>query len=51
MSNAAKMKKCKLGELLAVKHGWAFKGEFFEETGEQCILEIILRSICVRRVI
>ena len=38
MSNVAKMKKCKLGELLAVKHGWAFKGEFFEETGEQCIL-------------
>ena len=38
MSNATKMKKCKLGELLAVKHGWAFKGEFFEETGEQCIL-------------
>lgn len=38
MSNAVKMKKCKLGELLTVKHGWAFKGEFFEETGEQCIL-------------
>lgn len=32
------MKKYKLGECLTVKHGWAFKGEFFEEKGEQCIL-------------
>lgn len=38
MSNSIKMKTCKLGELLTVKHGWAFKGEFFEETGERCIL-------------
>lgn len=29
---------CKLGECLTVKHGWAFKGEFFQETGKQCIL-------------
>ena len=33
-----RMKKYKLGECLTVKHGWAFKGEFFEEKGEQCIL-------------
>lgn len=38
MSNSIKMRTCKLGELLTVKHGWAFKGEFFEDTGEQCIL-------------
>lgn len=28
----------KLGEFLTIKHGWAFKGEFFSETGEQSIL-------------
>jgi type I restriction enzyme S subunit len=28
----------KLGEYLTVKHGWAFKGEFFSETGSQSIL-------------
>ena len=31
-------KRYKLGELLRVKHGWAFKGEFFSETGIQSIL-------------
>ena len=28
----------KLGEFLTIKHGWAFKGEFFSETGTQSIL-------------
>ena len=28
----------KLGEYLSVKHGWAFKGEFFSNIGTQCIL-------------
>lgn len=28
----------KLGEILSVKHGWAFKGEYFAEDGEQSIL-------------
>ena len=28
----------KLGEYLSIKHGWAFKGEYFAETGEQSIL-------------
>ena len=32
------MNKVKLGEILSVKHGWAFKGEFFAEKGEQSIL-------------
>ena len=32
------MEKHRLGEYLTVKHGWAFKGEYFEEEGEQCIL-------------
>lgn len=32
------MKKYKLGELLTVKHGWAFKGEYFAESGKQSIL-------------
>lgn len=32
------MKKYKLGECLTVKHGWAFKGEYFAETGTQSIL-------------
>lgn len=32
------MKKCKLGDLLTVKHGWAFKGEYFAETGQKSIL-------------
>lgn len=31
-------KRYKLGDLLRVKHGWAFKGEFFSETGIQSIL-------------
>ena len=31
-------KRYKLGNLLRVKHGWAFKGEFFSETGIQSIL-------------
>ncbi len=32
------MNNYKLGELLTVKHGWAFKGEFFSEVGEQSLL-------------
>lgn len=28
----------KLGEYLTIKHGWAFKGDFFSETGAQSIL-------------
>ncbi len=28
----------KLGECLSIRHGWAFKGEFFSETGTQSIL-------------
>ena len=28
----------KLGECLTIKHGWAFKGEFFAENGKQSIL-------------
>ena len=31
-------KRYKLGELLRVKHGWAFKGEFISDTGVQSIL-------------
>ena len=34
----SKWKRYKLGELLRVKHGWAFKGEFFSDTGVQSIL-------------
>lgn len=32
------MQKYKMGELLTVKHGWAFKGEYFCDEGEQSIL-------------
>lgn len=32
------MKKFRLGDLLTVKHGWAFKGEFFAESGQMSIL-------------
>ncbi len=32
------MKKYKLGDLLTVKHGWAFKGEYFAESGKLSIL-------------
>lgn len=32
------MRQYKLGECLSVKHGWAFKGEYFSESGTQCIL-------------
>ncbi len=28
----------KLGKCLTIKHGWAFKGEFFADSGEQSIL-------------
>jgi len=28
----------KLGEYLSIKHGWAFKGEYFSESGTQSIL-------------
>lgn len=32
------MRKYKLGELLSVKHGWAFKGVYFSDNGKQSIL-------------
>ena len=32
------MNKYKLGDLLTVKHGWAFKGEYFSENGKRSIL-------------
>lgn len=32
------MQVCKLGECLSVKHGWAFKGEYFSDKGVQSIL-------------
>ena len=32
------MNRMKLGEILSVKHGWDFKGEYFAEDGEQSIL-------------
>ena len=32
------MNRMKLGEILSVKHGWAFKGEYFAEDGERSIL-------------
>lgn len=32
------MRKVKIGECLKVKHGWAFKGEYFRERGVQSIL-------------
>ena len=32
------MNRMKLGEILSVKHGWAFKGVYFAEDGEQSIL-------------
>ena len=32
------MRKVTLGECLCVKHGWAFKGEYFATNGEQCLL-------------
>ena len=32
------MNRMKLGEILSVKHRWAFKGEYFAEDGEQSIL-------------
>ena len=32
------MNRMKLGEILSVKHGWAFKGEYIAEDGEQSIL-------------
>lgn len=31
MSNFIEMKTYKLGQLLSVKHGWAFKGEFLKK--------------------
>ncbi len=27
-----------LGELMSIKHGWAFKGEYFTQTGDQIVL-------------
>ena len=32
------MKKYKLGDLLTVKHGYPFKGEFFSDEGEFIVL-------------
>ena len=32
------MRECKLGECLKVKHGWAFKGEYFSDEGTQSLL-------------
>lgn len=32
------MQKLKLGEVLSVKHGWAFKGKYFSSAGRKCIL-------------
>lgn len=32
------MHKVKLGEVLSVKHGWSFKGEYFADNGEQSLL-------------
>ena len=32
------MEKYKLGDCLKIKHGWAFKGEYFAESGTQSIL-------------
>lgn len=31
-------RECKLGDLLAIKHGFAFKGEFFSREGEYVLL-------------
>lgn len=41
------MNRMKLGEILSVKHGWAFKGEYFAEDGEQSILtrETFLKKV------
>lgn len=32
------MNRVKLRELISVKHGWAFKGEFFSSVGEKIVL-------------
>lgn len=32
------MNKCKLGDLLTIKHGFPFKGEFFSDEGEYIVL-------------
>ena len=32
------MNKVKLGDVISVKHGWAFKGEFFSNSGNQIVL-------------
>lgn len=34
----AKWRNCKLGDLLAIKHGFAFKGEFFSNMGNYVLL-------------
>src|SRR5258706_6702568 len=31
-------RQCTLGELIRIKHGWAFKGEFFSDTGKYIVL-------------
>jgi type I restriction enzyme S subunit len=35
---AANWRKCTLGDLLEIKHGFAFKGEFFSDEGERVLL-------------
>ena len=32
------MNKCKLGDLLTIKHGFPFKGELFSDEGEYIVL-------------
>lgn len=34
----AKWRPCKLGDLLQIKHGYAFKGEFFSDAGDYVLL-------------
>lgn len=31
-------KEIKLGEICSIKHGWAFKGEFFTDKGERIVV-------------
>lgn len=31
-------RKCKLGEIISIKHGWAFKGEYFSDNGKYILL-------------
>lgn len=38
MSEAARWRECRLGDLLEVKHGFAFKGEYFGDHGSHIVL-------------